>query len=255
MSTPSGEVQQPGRESNGLLAAMYVPLTDVEGEVGRLLLGTLARARIAAYLTAVPGGNPAGGTESGSTGGDAASAAQARRRLFVAADERADARTIVASVLKSTDTAPPTFREDPPRDPLAGVDTETAFAELVADWHVDTVQAVREAERRLREEDADWRARLVRQAQPPSDDLVWLDDDHYVPPPPPPLPRLSGPTVGAIALVAFAIVVLAFGSRIAMGTDVRFLLGIGSILAAGYLLLTRLRPRTDEDEDDDGAVI
>jgi hypothetical protein len=244
MTSSPGESQPPGPDSNGLLAPMYVPLTDVDQEVGRTLLTTLGRARIAAYLTGVPG-----------------VADEARRRLFVAADERSDARTIVASVLRSSGgaVAAAPAPEQPVRDPLDGVDTETAFAELVADWHVDTLKAVREAERQLREEDAQWRARLVQQqpagADAGGDDLVWLDDDHYVPPPPPPLPRLSAPTIGAIALIALAIAVLAVGARLGFDSDLRFLLGIGGILAAGYILVTRLRPRTDEDEDDDGAVI
>ena len=94
---------------------MYVPLTDVDADVGRGLLTTLGRARIAAYLTSVPGVED-----------------DARRRLFVAADERSDARTIVASVLRATDAPVPKFREEPAGDPLDGVDTEAAFAELVA---------------------------------------------------------------------------------------------------------------------------
>ena len=249
MTSSPGDMQPQGPDSNGLLAPMYVPLTDVDQAVGRVLLTTLGRARIAAYLTSVPGLDD-----------------DARRRLFVAADERSDARTIVASVLRSTGvdnppTAPETSHSIPPepvRDPLDGVDTEAAFAELVADWHVDTLKAVRDAERQLREEDAEWRARLVQQRPAGAgdgDDLVWLDDDHYVPPPPPPLPRLSAPTIGAIALIGFAIAVLAVGTRLGFGTDLRFLLGIGGILCAGYILVTRLRPRPDEDEDDDGAVI
>ena len=242
MTATPGDAQPTGQDSNGLLAPMYVPLTDVDREVGRALLSTLGRARIAAYLTAVPGLDD-----------------EARRRLFVAADERSDARTIVASVLRASDAPVPSFREEnrdePRRDPLDGVDTEAAFAELVSDWHVDTVKAVRDAERQLREEDADWRARLNQQQAPEQKDLVWLDDDHYVPPPPPPLPRLSAPTIGAIALIVFAILVLAFADRMGIGTDVRFLVGIGSILFAGYILISRLRPRDDEETDDDGAVI
>jgi hypothetical protein len=241
MTAIPGDEQQPtSQDSNGLLAPMYVPLTDVDREVGRGLLTTLGRARIAAYLTPVPGVDD-----------------EARRRLFVAADERSDARTIVASVLRATDAPLPRFREEPARDPLDGVDTEAAFAELVSDWHVDTVKAVRDAERQLREEDAEWRARLAHQQeqQASQDELVWLDDDHYVPPPPPPLPRLAAPTLGAIALILFAILMLGLGERMGFGTDVRFLIGIGSILFAGYVLLSRLRPRADDEEDDDGAVI
>ena len=56
-------------------------------------------------------------------------------------------------------TAQPDLRQ--PADPLAGVDTDAAFDALVADWHVDTIAAMRDAERDLTREDADWRARLL----------------------------------------------------------------------------------------------
>jgi hypothetical protein len=233
--TRSPEQPDPwAHDTNGLVAPMYVPLTDVEDGVGRTLLDMLGRARIAAYLDAVPG------AADGST----------RRRLFVAAEERADARTIVATVLRSSGADVPEAAEPPP-DPLAGVDTDAAFAELVGDWHVDTLKAVREAERQLREEDAEWRARLVQQ---PADDPVWLDDDHYVPPPPPPLPRLAAPTVVAMSLIALSILVLGLGGQFGLASDLTFLLGIGGLLVAGYLLLMRLRAQGD-DEDDDGAVV
>ncbi len=111
-----------------------------------------------------------------------------------------------------------------PDDPLAGVDTDAAFAKLIGDWHVDTIAAVREAERDLRREDAEWRERL---RQPPLDEPIWLDDDHYIPPPPPPLPRLAAPTIGALVLVAVAIVLLALGGAFGLASDLTMLLGRG----------------------------
>jgi hypothetical protein len=173
-----------------------------------------------------------------------------QRRLFVAAEERADARTIVAAAVRALGGGP---GELPERgdDPLAGVDTDAAFAQLVADWHVDTVAAVREAERDLRREDAEWRERL---RQPPLDEPVWLDDDHYIPPPPPPLPRLAAPTIGALVLVGVAIVLLALGGAFGLASDLTMLLGVGSLLLGAGLLIMRLRERPDDD-DDDGAVI
>lgn len=220
---------EPGRLDNGLLAAAYVPLTDVDLAMGKALLTLLGRAHIAAYL------NPL--TD------------ESRRRLFVAAGERADARTIVATALRADaegDTEPTPTTDDP----LAGIDTDAAFAELVADWHVDTLAAIREAERQLRDEDEDWKARLNR---PPVDDPVWLDDDHYVPPPPPPLPRLAPATVGAVLLLLGSIALLAFGSLLDLGSDVVYLLGVGGVLASAWMLVMRLRDRNDDD--DDGAVV
>lgn len=223
---------QVGRVANGLYAVSYVPLTDVEAVVGQALLGALGRARIAAYLDPAPGAD------------------QEQRRLFVAAEERSDARTIVAAAVRALGGAADELPERS-EDPLAGVDTDAAFAELIADWHVDTVAAVREAERDLRREDADWRDRL---AEPPVDEPVWLDEDHYIPPPPPPLPRLAAPTIGAMALLALSILLLGLGGEIGLASDLTLLLGIGGLLLGAGLLVMRLRERND-DEDDDGAVI
>lgn len=213
---------------NGLHAPMYVPLTDVEPALAEHLLTALGRARIAAYLDDL--------------------AAPPLRRLFVAAEERADARTIVAAAVRAlgSDSPPPVLS-----DPLAGLDTDAAFAELIADWHVDTVAAIREAERELSKEDADWRARLAR--PPASDEPVWLDDDHYVPPPPPPLPRFAAPTIIAMSILVISIVVLGLGGQMGLANDLVWVLGVGGVLLGAGILVSRLRERPDED--DDGAAV
>ncbi len=234
-ATPDGGPDGVRRVDNGLFAPSYVPLTDVGTEIGQQLLMALGRARIAAYLDPTP--------DSGDE----------RRRLFVAAEERADARTIVAAAVRGLGGAvdSPTEPIEVPADPLAGVDTDAAFAALVADWHVDTVNAVREAERQLRSEDADWRARLQRA---PIEEPVWLDDDHYVPPPPPPLPRLAAPTVAAMTLLAVSILLLGLGGAFGLATDLTMLLGVVGVFVGAWMLIMRLRERPDDD-DDDGAVI
>jgi len=68
------------RLDNGLHAPAYVPLTDVDPDVGQHLLSALGRARIPAYLGPAP-------------------ELSARRRLFVASDDRVVTRTIVAERL------------------------------------------------------------------------------------------------------------------------------------------------------------
>jgi len=228
--------EQPGaggpeqdRLDNGLHAPAYVPLTDVDPAVGRHLLEALGRARIAAYLGSPP--EP-----------DAD-----RRRLFVAADDRIDARTIVAAAVRGLGADEPPVESDP----LAGIDTDSEFEALVADWHVDTVAAVRDAERDLNREDADWRARLNK---PPARDEVWLDEDHYVPPPPPPLPRLAAPTILAMLVMALSIVVLGFGGYLGLAGNLSFVLGMVGLLLGGGILFTRLRTASP-DEDDDGSAI
>jgi hypothetical protein len=219
---------------NGLIATRYVPLTDLNvdehADVAPVLLRALARARIAAYLADAPDGR--------------------RKRLFVAAEERADARTIVASVLRA-DGREAVLGTAPPAPPESEIDYDVAFSELIADWHVDTHQAIRDAERALTEQDANWRARLER---PEASDPIWLDEEHYVPPPPPPLPRLAAPTAGALVLLVASLVLLTLGGMAGLAPDITLLLGVLGVLAGATILVMRLRRRRDED-DDDGAVL
>lgn len=227
---------QAGRMDNGLIAARYVPLTDLLPADAAPVLQALGRGRIAAYLTAAP--------EPG------------RLRLFVAAEERVDARTIVASVLRShgrdaqlgrtqEQTAPPRVVPDD-----GDIDYDAAFAELIADWHVDTHRAIRDAERALSEQDEDWRARLER---PEAADPVWLDEEHYVPPPPPPLPRLAPPTIIGVLVLLAAVLLLALGGMAGLAPRLTLLLGVLGVLGGASILVMRLRRRNDED--DDGAVL
>lgn len=221
------------RLDNGLRAPAYVPLTDVDPAVGQHLLTALGRARIAAYL------GPAPVPES------------RQQRLFVASDERVDARTIVAATVRALGAKQPELPAQ--NDPLAGMDTNAEFDALTADWKIDTIAAVRDAERDLTREDAEWRARLIK---PPARDEVWLDEDHYVPPPPPPLPRLAAPTIVAIAVLVVSVLLLGFGGYLGLAGGLTFVLGIGGLLLGGAILFTRIRERRrDEEDGDDGAEI
>ena len=228
----SPDVPEAGRRDNGLLAPTYVPLTDVSVDLGLELLVALRRSRIAAYLVDAP--QPAGA-----------------QRLFVAADERADARTIAASVIKAaggggTDVEPPT----PRTDPLAGIDADAEFNAMISDWHVDTLQAIRDAERSLSREDENWRARLN---PGPAEEPVWLDDDHFVPPVPPPLPRFAAPTIMALVVLVVSILLLGLGGQFGLASQLTLLLGVCGVLLGVGMLVMRLRDH--RDEDDDGAVL
>lgn len=212
------------RHGNGLSADTYLPLADVDPEVGEELLVALRRAGIPAYLQSA--------------------AVPPLRRLYVAAADRADARTVVQAAARERLI---------PVDPLEGVDTDAAFDALVGGWDIDTITAVRSAERDLTREDADWRARL----EPGFSNTSAADDEeHYVPPAPPPLPRLAAATVLALVVLVASIVVLAVGYRFGLDSDVAFLLGVGGILTGAGMLIMRLRARPPEDDDgDDGAIV
>lgn len=217
------------RLDNGLRASVYVPLTDVDPDLGRHLLSALGRARIPAYL---------------------APADDQHQRLFVASEERTDARTIVAAAVRALGADEPQIAEQ--NDPLAGIDTDAAFDALVAGWYVDTHTAIRNAERDLTREDAEWRNRLAQPAAEP--DTVWLDDDHYIPPPPPPLPRLSFAAILGLAVLAVSILVLSLGTEIGLADGFTLVLGISGLIGGVAILLTRVREHS-RDEDDDGSAV
>jgi hypothetical protein len=215
----------PARHGNGLDAHTYVPLVDVDPDIGEKLLIALRRAGIPAYI------EPAGEPE--------------RRRLFVASADRADARIVVQAATRGADPLDPA-------DVLDGVDTEAEFNALVGEWDVDTIDAVRAAERDLTREDDEWRARLAPGFPETS---AAEDEEHYVPPAPPPLPRLAGATIFALLVIAASIVVLVIGSSLGLDSNFALLLGVAGILVGAGLLIMRLRARPPDDEDDDGAIV
>jgi hypothetical protein len=236
---------QPQPWNNGLLASSYVALSDVPAERAPHLLTALSRARIAAYLAEAPG-------------------VKGALRLYVASGERADARTIVAAVLRAGELPEPAVA---PSDPLAGIDTDAEFNALIADWHVDTHTAIRDAERALSDADEDWRLRLGRAGAPRDtagtaaekaagddpDDVTWLDDEHYVPPNPPPLPRPTAPILVGILLIVVSVMLFAFGDPLGMPFTMSLFLGVCGVITALVLFGTRLRQY--RDDDDDGAVL
>jgi hypothetical protein len=82
------------------------------------------------------------------------------------------------------------------------------------------------------------------------------DEERYVPPPPPPLPRLSKyAVVGIVAMVAgFAIFL--FPHLLPMQRFLATALGFTGIVAGFVMLISRLRPGDEEDDDPaDGAVV
>ncbi|MDT4927126.1 MAG: hypothetical protein QOG01_4839 [Pseudonocardiales bacterium] len=230
-SEPERGGPESARLDNGLRAPTYVPLTDVDADVGQHLLTALGRARIAAYL------DPAAAPDID------------QRRLFVASEERVDARTIVRSTVRALGTEQPELPDH--ADPLDGLDAKSVFDALVADWHVDTVAAVREAERDLTREDAEWRSRLNN---PQASDEVWLDEDHYIPPPPPPLPRFAAPTIIAMSVLAISIILLGLGGQFGLASGFTLVLGVAGLLLAAGILLSRVREH-QRDEDDDGSAV
>lgn len=229
-----------GRHGNGLDADTFVALADVDPAVGEHLLVALRRAGIPAYVEPVAPGAPVEPVERVEPAGR-----PRLRRLFVASADRGDARIVVDAATRGANAPVPV-------DALEGVNTDAEFNALVGDWDVDTISAVREAERDLSREDAEWRARLEPGFPSTSAED---DEEHYIPPAPPPLPRLAGATVFALLVLAASIVVLAIGDNLGLESDFALLLGVSGILVGAGLLIMRLRARPPDDDDDDGAIV
>lgn len=265
---PSG-----GPWNNGLLASSYVPLTDVDATLAPRILTALERARIAAYLTASDDGRR---LRLHVASGERSDARTIVATVLRAADPAGGPDDVpipagpgpngpTESTGPTGPTGPTGSAEQNERDqagepdrpgeladPLAGVDTDAEFAALIADWHVDTHEAIRAAERDLSREDEDWRLRLHREPVD-EDELTWLDDDHYVPPNPPPIPRPTVAVVVGLLLVAGSIVLLAAGAELGLAFQTRLLLAVAGIVSATVVFVLRLRKY--RDEDDDGAVL
>ena len=82
--------------------------------------------------------------------------------------------------------------------------------------------------------------------------------ERFVPPPPPPLPRLSRQTgLGALAVVVGLVLMLG-GIDLPLDRSGTMLVGFATSLGGAVALILRLRPGTDPEEDpppDDGAQV
>lgn len=83
--------------------------------------------------------------------------------------------------------------------------------------------------------------------------------EKFVPPPPPPLPRLSRQAVlGALAIVVGLVLLLGQPDVLSLDRSATMLLGFAAILGGAVALILRLRPGTDPEEEpppDDGAQV
>jgi hypothetical protein len=239
---PSGGARR-GRRDNGLVAAEYAAVGDVDPRVGEHLLDVLAGDGIAAYLQPATDLHPITRTTT--------MPARPTDRLFA---DRAHLSTARGYLTR--------LRDDEERDPDSAV--AAAFAEIVAGFDVDVEQ-----------ESSPWPAAenvtegRRRPAVDPGDPgpslLDGLDtfgaglpdeDEGYTPPPPPPLPRLSRAAVVAMLLIALGLLLFFSPDLLPIGSDMSLLLGFGAVLTGFVMLIWRLRPGDEEDSDpDDGAVV
>ena len=220
-----------GRRDNGLEAALWSPLRDVDPRVGEHLLDVLWAAGIAAYLE--PSADVAPYTRS------VYLPSPPSDRLFVDRARRAEARTLVEA--QAVDDPARTAPERPVLRP--DLDEDAEWAQIVASF---------EAEHgRTPVEDSPVEAPPPAPAEP---DVLDRPDEHFEPPPPPKVPVPKPSTLYSFLLVAAGLVLIWAPSVIGLSEDVGLVLGFSAVVAGVATAVSRMRERS-VDDGDDGAVV
>lgn len=211
-----------GRRDNGLEAAFYVPVADVDPRIGEHLLDVLWAAGVPAYLEPSTDVQPTRALTVPSPPVD---------RLWVDRERHVAARSIVAAELP------------------AGTDTEEerAWRALVEEFH--------------REPRGPRPWPVAEDLPPPADpprpsSPSFLDtEEHFEPPPPPPIPRPSRYALLALAILAFGALLLVAPQVLGLSGDGVFAVSVLAIASGVGLLVWRLKEDRDDDGPDDGAVV
>lgn len=228
-----------GRRDNGLDAALWSPLTDVDPRVGEHLLDLLGTAGIAAYLEPATDVSPYTRTvHLPSPPSD---------RVFVDRSRRIEARELLARHGDQLPAPAPDPAPLPPPPPLTDDDLE--FARIVAALEADHGP--------IRLAPADAPLPPLDPPPPPAEPSV-LDAleaaDHYRPPPPPPLPVLAPATLSSLVLLVVGVLLVFRPGTVGLSGDTGLVLGVAAVIGGVFVLVSRMRERS-VDEGDDGAVV
>lgn len=259
-----------GRRDNGLDAATYVPLADVDPRIGEHLLDVLKFAGVPAYL------EPSADVEPYTRA--LALPSPPTDRLWVDREQRMTAREIVEAEVGTP--APRAPGDDRPSRGLSDAEEEQAWRELVAgfedtpDTAIPPWPVIEDASLTDEDDDGDPpgpEGRTTQEAASPlgagdfgdAGDLGGIggiagadaDEEHYIPPPPPPVPRLSKHSLIAVILLACGGLLLIAPGLIGMDDVTGFALGVGAVVCAAGLLVWRLGERRSDDGPDDGAIV
>jgi hypothetical protein len=271
-----------GRRDNGLVAARYEAVGDLDPRIGEHLLDVLAAGGIAAYLQPTTDLHPITRTTS--------LPARPTDRLYVDRDHLDTARDYIDQVTTGPDhpggTIAPaagtetaasthTVAAEPGTEP----DVEAAWREIVAGFYLTAQKSeprVAAPEVTLDEpwslpqiEPPDPTAELWtgRRADPVEPSLLDAldtfgatlpadDDAGYTPPPPPPLPRISAAATLGVAGIVLGLLLFVWPDLLPLTRNVVLLLAFGSVVAGFGTLIWRLRSGDEDDDDfDDGARI
>lgn len=227
-------------KANGLTAAYYVPLRDVDPRLAFELLAKLGDAGIAAYVAPTPGRQ--GGY------GDVKPPALPTDRLWVDGAQRSEAEAVIADI----------------------VSEDEVFEALVAMFHTSSPTevpwpATEELSAPTTRSQTWTTRRSITARQAPIPEITPEEpvlpphvesylDEHFVPEPPPPLPRLQPITLLCWALIGFGILALALHNYIPLDFSQGSVWIASCAIIGGFATLV-YRMRDDDRDDDDGAVV
>jgi hypothetical protein len=222
-----------GRRDNGLDAALWAPLRDVDPRVGEHLLDVLREAGIAAYLEPAADVEPY--TRSVSLPSPPAD------RLFVDRARVGEGRSLVDR--HADEHAPAEAVRGPAAERRAvrsDLDEDAEWARIVAAYEAEHGRTVVETP-----------TPVPAAAAPEEEPLV---EEHYEPPPAPPVPLPSPSTLYAVLLAAAGAVLVGAPRVLGLTTDTGLVLGVAALVGSAGLFLARMRERSTDDGDD-GAVV
>ena len=222
-----------GRRDNGLDAALWTPLRDVDPRVGEHLLDVLEAAGIAAYLEPASDVGPYTRT--------VFLPSPPSDRLYVDRARRVEARGLVERYADEHARPVPERAAVRPE-----IDEDAEWARIVAAFEAENG--------RLATDPPD---AVPSDAPPPAPHepaILDLPDEHFEPPPAPPLPVPAPSSLYAALLVLGGVVLVGLPSLIGLSQDLGLLFGVLLIGAGAALLVSRMRERATDDGDD-GAVV
>jgi hypothetical protein len=267
-----------GRRDNGLHAAAYASVGDVDPRIGEHLLDVLGNRGIAAYLQPTADQHPI--TRLTTLPG------RPTDRLYVDRSELDTAREFLDILTKDPDPgdAQPDDESAAPNAAPSSRESQEfdeAWASIVAGYnHADEAEtapwpAIEEvggattAAPEPAREFPRWRPSGGPRPAPVDDESLLAgldsfggslpdpeDDENYYPPVPPPLPRLATITIVSIIGVIAGVAIVIHPALLPIDTTAAAVFGCASVIAGLIGLVGRLRANDDDYEDpDNGAVV
>ena len=220
-----------GRRDNGLDAALWTPLRDVDPRVGEHLLDVLRDAGVAAYLEPSADVEPYTRTVS--------LPSPPSDRLFVDRARSGEARALVDEHADDHVQERRRARQPARRD----VDEDAEWARIVAAFEAEHGRTV---------VDEDPAGPLPPTPAEPS--VLDRPEEHYEPPPAPPVPVPSPASLYAVLLIAAGAPLVVAPRILGLSADVGLILRVAAVAGGAGMLVARMRERSVEDGDD-GAVV